>query len=286
MDSSRRGRKQTAGRNGAGRFKDVSRCFTGTRAGSLPRPKPDPSWLCGQQTAKSSGSETWVQRFSAPPAPTGDRLYLALKDGRILALALQTGEDIWTHKLAEPAVGILPVADRLFVGARDNQFYSLEADDAETDWRWRTGADLVGLPVLDARRVYFIALDNVLRGHNRGSGSMDWKRVLPMRPFTGPLLSAEKLLVAGVAAEIRAYSTHDGKPAGEYVLKGSENEEVLLSAPPHLTKDDLFILITRGGTLRAVGSAPTPGGEPEAVPPPTVSPATPSTDETEPPPQP
>ena len=148
------------------------------------------------------------------PAPTGDRLYLPLKDGRVVALSLQSGDEIWTHKLAEPAVGILPVGDRVFIGARDNQFHSLSAEDGDVDWRWPTGADLLGLPVLDARRVYFIALDNILRGHNRNSGSMLWKQVLPVRPFTGPLLSGDTLIVTGVAAELHGYNTADGKSAG------------------------------------------------------------------------
>ena len=194
--------------------------------------------------------------LSAPPAPSGDRLYLGLKDGRILAMSLQTGTDIWSQKLAEPAAGMLPAGDRLFVGGKDNQFHSLDAQDGDADWRWPTGADLLGVPVLDERRVYFIALDNVLRGHSRGSGTMIWKRVLPMRPFTGPLMSGETLIVAGVAAELHAFNARTGEPAKEtFVLKGAENEEMLLAAPPHLTADDLLILVTRGGQVRAVGSS-------------------------------
>ena len=193
--------------------------------------------------------------LSAPPAPSGDRLYLALKDGRILATALQTGEEIWAQKLAEPAAGILPVADRVFVAGRDNQFHSLDAKDGDAKWQWPTGADVLGLPVLDERRVYFIALDNILRGHSRNSGTMIWKRVLPMRPFTGPLLSGETLIVPGIAAELHAFSAKTGDPAGEkFVLKGNENEEMLLAAPPHLTAEDLLILVTKGGQVRAVGS--------------------------------
>jgi outer membrane protein assembly factor BamB len=197
--------------------------------------------------------------LSAPPAPAGDRLYLALKDGRILALSLQNGDDIWTQKLAEPAAGLLPVGDRVFVGGRDNQFHSLEAKNGNADWRYKTGADVLGLPVLDDRRVYFIALDNILRAHDRNNGSMVWKQVLPMRPFTGPLLSGDTLIVPGVAAELHAYDARTGRPAPQnqkFVLKGAENEEMLLAAPPHLTSQDLLILLTRGGQVRGVGGGP------------------------------
>jgi outer membrane protein assembly factor BamB len=205
--------------------------------------------------------------LSAPPAPAGDRLYLGLQDGRILALSLQTGDDIWSQKLAESAAGILPVGDRVFVGGRDNQFHSLRAEDGNRDWRYKTGADVLGLPVLDERRVYFIALDNIVRAHDRNNGSMLWKQVLPMRPFTGPLLSGDTLIVPGVAAELHAFDARSGQPAPQnqkFVLKGAENEEMLLAAPPHLTSQDLLILVTRGGQVRGVGAGATPPPAPES----------------------
>ncbi len=120
--------------------------------------------------------------------------------------------------------------------------------------------------MLDAKRVYFIALDNILRGHNRNSGSMSWKQVLPVRPFTGPLLSGDTLIVAGVAAELHGYNTADGKSVGPpFALKGAENEEMLLAAPPYLTAQDSLILVTKGGQVRAVGS-PAPGAAPDSAP--------------------
>jgi outer membrane protein assembly factor BamB len=237
----------------------------------------DNGWLFAQTHAgtffairSSDGEIIWQKDFGspltegAPPAATGERVYLPLKDGRVVSVSLQTGDEIWTHKLAEPAVGILPVGDRVFVGARDNQFHSLNAEDGDEKWPYRTGADLLGVPVLDTRRVYFVALDNILRAHNRNNGSMLWKQVLPVRPFTGPLLSGETLIVSGVAAQLYGFNTADGKPAGSHEVKGAENEEMLLAAPPHLTTVDTLILVTRGGQVRALGS---PASPPAASPP-------------------
>jgi outer membrane protein assembly factor BamB len=222
----------------------------------------------------SDGEVLWQRDLgsplSAPPALAGDRLYLALKDGRIVATSLQTGEEIWTQKFAESGSGILPIGDRVFVGGRDNYFRSFDAEDGDAGWDWRTGADLLGLPVLDERRVYFIALDNILRGHSRSSGTMLWKRALPMRPFTGALLSGQTLIVPGVAAELHAFNAQTGQPMGEkFVLKGTENEEMLLAAPPHLTSQNLLVLVTRGGQVRGVGSqagAKSSGAAPAASP--------------------
>jgi outer membrane protein assembly factor BamB len=245
-------------------------------------------WLIAQTEAglllamrAADGAVLWQKDFGsplsagAPPALAGDRLYLPLKDGRVVALSLQVGDEIWTHKFTEPAAGILPVGDRVFIGGRDNHFHSLSADNADSDWEWPTGADLLGLPVLDDRRVYFMALDNVLRGHNRNNGNMDWKQLIPVRPFTGPLLSGETLIVSGVAAELYGYSTLDGKRSGPFSLKGAENEEMLLAAPPHLTASDSLILVTKGGQVRALGSAAAPAEAPPAPPAPESTPATP-----------
>lgn len=237
----------------------------------------DAGWLIAQTEPglllalrAADGEILWQKDFGSPisgsPAPAADRLYVPLKDGRIVALSLQSGDEIWTRKFTESAAGILPVGDRVFITGRDNHFHSLNADDGGADWRWPTGADLLGVPVLDERRVYFIALDNVLRGHDRNNGTMMWKQLLPVRPITGPLLSGETLIVSGVAAGLFGYNTRDGKLTGKFELKGAENEEMLLAAPPHLSVQDLVILVTKGGQVRAVGASGTPA-EPAPAPP-------------------
>ena len=251
----------------------------------------DAGWLIAQTeqglllTMRAADGEIlWQKDFGSPlstnalPALAGDRLYLPLKDGRVVALSLQAGEEIWTHKFTESAAGILPVGDRVFIGGRDNQFHSLNAEDGDREWRFHTGADLLGLPVLDEKRVYFIALDNVLRGHNRNGGARVWKQLIPVRPFTGPLLSGETLIVSGVAAEIYGYSTLDGKRSGPFSLKGAENEEMLLAAPPHLTATDTLILVTKGGQVRSLGSGSAPAEAPPAPPAPDSPEAVPDAD--------
>jgi hypothetical protein len=91
-------------------------------------------------------------------------------------------------------------------------------------------------------------------------------------------LSGETLIVSGVAAELHGYNAADGKPAGApFALKGAENEEMLLAAPPHLTSQDSLILVTRGGQVRAVGSS-------SAAPP--AAPSTPPESEEPPPTEP
>jgi outer membrane protein assembly factor BamB len=210
----------------------------------------------------ADGDVLWQRDLGAPlqsaPALAGDRVYASLNDGRLVALSLQTGDVLWTSALDEPGNDILALDERLYVGSRDDWFYCLNTKDGKRKWRWRNDADVVGAPAIDRRRVYFVALDNMLRALNRNGGSLAWKRSLPMRPSSGPLLSGNLLIVPGLSAELHAYSTIDASPAGDFVLQGTQGEELQLAAPPHLTSDDTIVIVTKNGLLRALVGTPPP----------------------------
>ena len=213
----------------------------------------------------SDGNLLWHrdlgEGLQSAPAPAGDRVYLPTKTGAILALTLATGEEIWRKQLPKPANGILPVDDRLYVAATDDKFYCLSAKKGNELWSWRTGGDVIGLPVLDTRRVYFVSLDNMLRALDRNSGSLRWQKTLPMRPSSGPLLTGWTLIVPGVSAEVHGYSTQfDGTLVGDFVQLTAENRERKLAGPPHLTNDGLVVILRKDGHIEAFVSSPSPSG--------------------------
>jgi outer membrane protein assembly factor BamB len=192
------------------------------------------------------GREIWTYRAGATPsgrpALSAGRLYVPLADRRLVALRADDGQPIWERRLGGEPRGLLALDERLYAGATDNYLYCLRADTGETDWRWRTGGDIVGAPVADDDRVYFVSLDNILRGLTRSGGTQQWKRTLPLRPKSGPLLAGDALIVSGLSPTLRAYSKETGAPVGEVAL-GAE-----LAAPPHL------VLGADGPVLVAVSS--------------------------------
>jgi hypothetical protein len=105
------------------------------------------------------------------------------------------------------------------------------AKDGRVDWRWRTGGDVVGLPAADEHRVFFVALDNVMRALDRKSGGQRWMRPLPIRPTAGPSKAGEAIIVAGIGPTLRAYNLSDGTSAGE-VPAGAD-----VTGPPHVFVD-------------------------------------------------
>jgi outer membrane protein assembly factor BamB len=191
-------------------------------------------------------------RVHARPSFSGDRLYVPLDDSRIVALHADSGVPAWERRLGGPPNEILVIDTRLYVGSNDNFFYCLRTVDGVVDWRWRTGGDVAGMPIADDRRVYFISLDNVVRGLDLHSGAQRWKRALPLRPTRGLVRAGDALLVTGAASKLSAFYLKDGAPAGEITAAGE-----LAAAPIVIETSGLpmVTLITRDLVKGAVVSA-------------------------------
>ncbi|MCC7417240.1 MAG: PQQ-binding-like beta-propeller repeat protein [Acidobacteria bacterium] len=209
------------------RAADGSTVWQVALAGALAAPPVwDNGWLIAATAAgdivalrASDGVELWRSALGsaahAPPALAADRVYVSLDDGRVAALQVQNGARLWDRRLGGPGSGILALDDRVYVGSEDNFFYCLRAGDGRIDWRWRTGADVIGPPLVDGNLVYFVSLDNMLRALHRTSGVQRWRAPLPARPLGGPVKAGGTLLVAGVGSSVPAYSLVDGRLVGE-----------------------------------------------------------------------
>ena len=200
----------------------------------------DNGWLIGADIEghvlalrASDGALIWRQaldgKVHAVPALAADRVYVALEDGRVVALDVSTGAPLWERRLGGPPNDMLALADRVYVGSDDNFFYCILAANGEVGWRWRTGGDVIGVPVADEHRVYFVSKDNVLRGLDRRSGSQRWQRPLPARPTRGPVRAGDVLLVSGLAPRVSGFAMQDGAPAGDIPAPGE------LAAAPFVT---------------------------------------------------
>jgi outer membrane protein assembly factor BamB len=200
----------------------------------------------------SDGQVIWTRHLGAAlqsgAAISADRVYLGLADGTIACHMLTDGTPVWERKLGGAPGPILALDDRLFVGAKDKYFYCLKTKDGKPHWRWRMGGGIVGLAAVDDRRVYFTALDNVLRALDRDGGSQRWKVGLPLRPSGGPLLIGTFVAVAGTSAEVRTYVAATGKEGSRYATPRdlAAAPQVLVGAIPEFSA---VLLLTREGVL-------------------------------------
>jgi outer membrane protein assembly factor BamB len=203
------------------------------------------------------GSVRWRQAIGAPlavaPSAAGDRLYVGLQDGRVLALNRENGTEVWTFNVGGAVTGVLALDDQVVVGTRGNRVFSLRPDRARVRWQWTVGADVAGAPVADDKRIYFAALDNVLRALDRGNGNMRWTARLPSRPSGGPLRTGDVVIVPTVSADIGAYLAETGKPSFTIKAAGELGGVPFLREAPRPTAPRL-IAMSREGTLQ--GFAP------------------------------
>lgn len=237
-------------------------------------PAWDNGWLIAETTAgdvlafrANDGTLVWRQTLGSPShtpaALAADRVYVATDDGRVVALRVDSGAIVWTRRLGGPATAILALDNQVFAGSTDNFFYCLDAPDGTVSWRWRTGADLVGVPVVDERYVYFVSLDNVLRALARSHGVQQWARPLPLRPTRGPLRVGDTLVITGIARTVRAYNMKDGTPAGD-LAPGAE-----IAAPPAVVLVDglpSLLIVTRDIAKGATATLFTRDVEPKPTP--------------------
>jgi len=213
----------------------------------------------------SDGVVAWQRHLpraaSSRPAATGSRLFVSTADSHVVSLNLQSGEIVWDRRLGGVGHDILAGDERIFLGSQDRYFYCLNATTGEVEWRWLTGADAIGLPVADERTVYFVSLDNMIRGMNRSSGVQRWKAPLAFRPLSGPLKFAETVVAGGTTPLLQAFNTRDGKVLGRY------SAPTELSTSPYLFVDPsrvfpLLVTISSDIVGRATVSTATRDVEP------------------------
>lgn len=170
----------------------------------------------------ADGEKVWTQNIGLVeerPVVDGTRVYVPVSDGRLVALILESGQPIW-----EFDVGIKPTEpvifqDRVYVGSAAKRFCSVVARNGLEHWCFPIGAGIVGRAAADASHVYFVALDNLLRAHDRRSGALEWKKDLRYRPSSGPSLVGTTVSAPGASTRvIQAFESQTGTPGAQLTL--------------------------------------------------------------------
>ena len=174
----------------------------------------------------------------------GDTLFVPLANGFMRALDLASGALKWERRLGGAPAEPLVVGDRVYVGATDKYFYCLDATDGEVDWPIRVGASMRGRAATDGHRVFFTALDNLVRAVDRQDGAQRWQQGVPFRPFTGPVVASSSVLIAGPASEVQLLNPVNGTPAGKIAFP-----EALSLAPTIASLPDALVLAGVTGGL-------------------------------------
>jgi outer membrane protein assembly factor BamB len=218
----------------------------------------------------ADGSILWRVPLGAPlqAAVTieGDRVYASLDDGSVVAVEITSGALAWRANLPAPGGAVTAIGDRLYLGAADKFFYALDAKDGGRDWRWRAAAAILAPVAVDEWRVYYTALDNVVRAVDVGSGVQKWRYVMETRPLAGPVLDDDLLIVAA-SGDLRAVRVADGSLVGKWGAP-AELASAPVFAPPARKPGAAHLVVVTGaatGDWRVYGLARSPEPKPQPL---------------------
>ncbi|MGH9387960.1 MAG: PQQ-binding-like beta-propeller repeat protein [Vicinamibacterales bacterium] len=204
----------------------------------------------------SDGTKVWSQPIGAalavPPVLAFDRLCLALTNGRLLAIELATGATVWSRSIPGRISGLLSLPDQLVFGTTENTVQSAHVKNGRERWHRRVGGDVVGIPFADARRIYFVSRDNMVRAVDRKSGNLRWTATLESRPAGGPFMASEVVMVPLVSESIEGFDPASGKKVVTLEAAGET------AAQPHVrdqarTSGARLITVSRDGQLQGFG---------------------------------
>jgi outer membrane protein assembly factor BamB len=180
-----------------------------------------------------------------PPAVDGDRMLLGAQDGKLIALAVKDGAPIWDRFAGGGVTALGAARGLVYVGAGDKHLYCLDERDGAQEWPARIGSLVVGRISIDEDRIYFSALDNVIRAYDRNTGNQRWTHQLRERATAGVIAVGEVVFVPVTSSQLVMLYAKDGKPAGTIGLPGNMTPD----SPPSVTAtpDGLHVFAITGG---------------------------------------
>jgi outer membrane protein assembly factor BamB len=155
------------------------------------------------------------------PALDNGILYTGAVDGRVLALQMTDGAELWERFFDDGITAIAARAGRVYLGTGDKRFHSLDGlKKGQPRPAYRLGAQAIGAIGIDDDRVYVASLDNVVRAFDRDNGNQRWVQPLKQRPGFGVVASGH-VVFAPAANEVQMIvATGHGGPAGVLPLPG------------------------------------------------------------------
>jgi outer membrane protein assembly factor BamB len=206
-------------------------------------------------TRVGSGSE--LLNLALAPAVDGGRVYAAGRNGRVHALALDTGRSQWTSNTglqlsAGPAVG----HGLVVVGSSSGFIVALEMADGAERWRARVAGEVLAPPALSSSVVVVRTVDGRLRGLSAETGRELWMVEhrpprLTLRGTAGPAIAGNVVVAGFDNGRVGAYSLRDGESLWENIVavgRGRTEIERLadINATPRVLGQDIYVVSYRG----------------------------------------
>jgi len=210
-----------------------------------------------------NGNPVWKtkvsDKISSRVSRDGERIYLGVEAGDLLALSQATGETLWRFQtkgavaaaavfykdsivlgsgdgsvyllspqgnrrlsidLGSP-ITVAPLVDegRLYVGTEDFGFHCYDLVTMKRKWKIRAGGKILVSPSADQKRVYLQASNNVLYALDKKGGEILWWWIAPSRNSFELGFDGQQILTTFRSPQLFFLDGKSGKVVGEYTAQ-------------------------------------------------------------------
>jgi outer membrane protein assembly factor BamB len=184
--------------------------------------------------------------FESTPAIADGVVYVADMDGKLSALNLTDGKEIWHHKIdggyiASPSVR----GELLYIGDIDGKFYAFDRKSGQPRWTHQADAQIDSGANFWRENVLFGSQDANLYCLHAATGKEVWKFAIADQIRCMPTVVGDRSFVAGCDSQFHIID----------LTQGNEVGAVPIEAPTGVTPavlGDLVFFGTEAGTLLGV----------------------------------
>lgn len=150
------------------------------------------------------------------PAVYGGRVFVANREGKVMALNAETGERVWKiDTKVRFGAGPSVAAGLVVLGGIDGTVLALDSQTGEVKWRSQVSSEVLALPAIAGSRVIVRSIDGRIHALNRLTGERMWVfdsdvPLLTLRGISNPIVHSGMVIVGLDGGSVVALSLNDG----------------------------------------------------------------------------
>ena len=186
-------------------------------AGGFLNPSPTIS-IYGVEDRDETVTELWTRgdlasdRIAAQPLIEGDVVYVGTSDNLVLALDINSGDELWRFE-TEHSVWAQPtlVDGTLFVSSLDRHIYAIDAQTGEQKWTELLTGALSGKPIVSDGLVLLSNFDTQLHALDIETGEEQWVAESAEWVWSAPTVADGQVYFGDASGAVYAVSLATGE---------------------------------------------------------------------------
>jgi outer membrane protein assembly factor BamB len=193
------------------------------------------------------GKKQLKLRLGLGPALDNGTVFAASHKGEVLAVAVDTGKQVWVKKLKLPlSAGPAAGSGMVVLGSSKGMVIALDAATGKERWRSHVNSELLSAPAISEKVVVLRSVDGRLHGLDSASGKELWQVEQQV-----PRLSLRGTAIPIIAKEVAISGFDNGKVMAVSLTTGDTVWDTALASPHGRTELDRLVDID--SAVRVVG---------------------------------